>query len=237
MYSDNGLNFVGAKEILKPCVEELTADPVFKQKLAERGIEWYMMPPYGPHFGGIHESLVKSAKRAINAAMEWGQQRRLLTEGELRSLLSEAMGFLNARPLTRVSEDPQDLEPLTPNHFLLGRPNVSVPPKAHKASKYRDTYDFVQSMANHMWKRWTEEYLPTLLARAKWTTEKRNLAVDDVVLLVEPNLPRGMWLLGRVTKVFPNKDGLVRKATVQTKDGEYERPISRICVLEAAKKF
>ena len=34
---------------------------------------------------------------------------------------------LNARPLTPVSADPIDTDALTPNHFLLGRPNIGFP--------------------------------------------------------------------------------------------------------------
>ena len=34
---------------------------------------------------------------------------------------------LNARPLTAVSDDPEDLTALTPIYFLLGRENASSP--------------------------------------------------------------------------------------------------------------
>ena len=34
---------------------------------------------------------------------------------------------LSARPLKSVSDDPEDLTALTPNHFLLGRENASAP--------------------------------------------------------------------------------------------------------------
>ena len=34
---------------------------------------------------------------------------------------------LNARPLTAVSDNPEDMTALTPNHFLLGQENASAP--------------------------------------------------------------------------------------------------------------
>ena len=34
---------------------------------------------------------------------------------------------LNARPLTAISDDPEDLTAHTPNHFLLGQENASAP--------------------------------------------------------------------------------------------------------------
>ena len=34
---------------------------------------------------------------------------------------------LNARPLIRVNDHPNDLEALTPNNFLLGSSNIAIP--------------------------------------------------------------------------------------------------------------
>ena len=58
----------------------------------------------------------------------------------------------------------------------------------------------------------------------------RNLETDDLVLVVEPNVSRGMWLTGRVLRSFPGKDGRVRSAEV--KSGNYVRPVARLCLLE-----
>ena len=80
------------------------------------------------------------------------------------------------------------------------------------------------------WNRWLKEYLPLLTKRNKWTDEVRNLERDDLVLVVEPNVSRGMWLTGRVLRSFPGKDGRVRSAEV--KSGKYVRPVARLCLLE-----
>ena len=55
-----------------------------------------------------------------------------------------------------------------------------------------------------------------------------------MVMLVEPNAKRGEWPLGRVIEVFPGNDGLVRVARIKTKDGEYLRPVHRLCPFEYA---
>ena len=75
----------------------------------------HFSPPSAPHFGGVWESLVKSAKVALEAIVE----SRPLTEELLRGFVIQAESLLNGRPLTHVSVDPRDPEPLTPNHFLL----------------------------------------------------------------------------------------------------------------------
>ena len=77
------------------------------------------------------------------------------------------------------------------------------------------------------------EYLPTLLERSKWRFQDRDLQVNDVVLVVD-ELPRGEWLTGWVTKVFVGQNGRVRSALVRTPQGEYDRPIVRLCLLEEA---
>ena len=48
----------------------------------------------------------------------------------------------------------------------------------------------------------------------KWTSENRDLKVDDVVLVIQLDSPRGRWPLGRVTEVYPGRDGYTRVAQV-----------------------
>ncbi|CAB3992107.1 Hypothetical predicted protein [Paramuricea clavata] len=114
-------------------------------------------------------------------------------------------------------------------------PAITLPPgKFDDADLYsRKSWRQSQIMSDHFWKRWLHEYLPTLQQRQKWATPQRNLAeaVGDLVLLVDENLQRGHWPLGRVTKVFPGKDGLVRIAEVKTKN-VLKRPIQKLCFLE-----
>ena len=77
-----------------------------------------------------------------------------------------------------------------------------------------------------------KEYLLALNTRKKWVEEKRNIAPDDVVLLVDPGNPRGHWPLGRIQEVFPSLDGKVRVVCVRTGGKDYVRPITKLCLLE-----
>ena len=45
----------------------------------------------------------------------------------LRTVFAEVVTILNSRPLTLVSDDPSDYEPLTPSHFLLQRQTFALP--------------------------------------------------------------------------------------------------------------
>lgn len=77
---------------------------------------------------------------------------------------------MNGRPLTKVSGDPTDLEPLTPNHLLLLRGKPSLPPGLFgKGDLYsRKRWRQIQYLAELFWKRWIREYFPLLQERQKW---------------------------------------------------------------------
>ena len=74
----------------------------------------------------------------------------------------------NARPLTAVSDDPEDLTALTPNHFLLGRENANAPfmPSSERYHDLRKSFKTAQAYAEMIWKRWTREY------RTQWNQNR-----------------------------------------------------------------
>ncbi|TRY75828.1 hypothetical protein TCAL_13935, partial [Tigriopus californicus] len=124
----NGTNFRGAEVELRQALSARDRDPLLQEEMLKENIMWQFQPPSAPHFGGIHEALVKSSKRALYKAMTQAQQRQRLREFELRTLLSEVTGFLNSRPLTYVGGDPEDLQALIPNHFLIQRASKNLAP-------------------------------------------------------------------------------------------------------------
>ncbi|KAM9825109.1 uncharacterized protein ACBT44_005920 isoform 1-T1 [Syngnathus typhle] len=102
----------------------------------------------------------------------------------------------------------------------------------------------VQYLANEFWIRWRKEYLLNLQPRQKWTAHRRNLKVNDVVLLKEDMAPRNEWKLAKVTDVYPGTDNKVRKvrllvserthdkhSKLVTKTVSLERPIHKVIVL------
>ena len=129
---DNGTNFLGADREFKEGFNQGDRD-VMCEQLARGQIIWKFNPPGAAHFGGICERLVRSCKKTMLAIL--GNQRLALPV--LTTTMCLAEQTLKARPLTLVSDDPEDLEALTSNHFLLGRPVVAEP-LMPEAARYLD---------------------------------------------------------------------------------------------------
>ncbi|XP_021964116.1 uncharacterized protein LOC110859468 [Folsomia candida] len=79
----------------------------------------------------------------------------------------------------------------------------------------RKQWRCVQVMADHFWKKWTKEYRPTLLRRHKWCQTTKPIKVGDVILEVNDNLPRNTWPMGRVIKLYPGKDDVIRVVDIK----------------------
>ena len=119
--SDNGTNFVGAAKELKAFMDEREKAKI-ESNLAQKKIVLKFNPPGAPHFSGICERLVQSCKKVRIAILD----NRSFTDEVLSTTMCRVEQTLNARPLTAVSDDPEDLTALTPNHFLQGRENASA---------------------------------------------------------------------------------------------------------------
>lgn len=225
---DRGSNFVGAERELREEIKQWDQQKIDRE-LLQRGCKWIFQPPTASSMSGIWERLVRSAKTVLKAIL--GTQ--LVTEPVLQTLLTEVERVLNGRALTANSDDPNDLQPLTPAHFLMQRKTICLPPGVFQpADQYRRKWKQVQFLADLFWKRWLREYLPTLQVRGKWHRALPNLKPNALVLLVDDSAPRGHWSLGRVLEVYPGPDGMVRTVKVKTKDSVYVRPIQKLCLLE-----
>lgn len=228
--SDNGSNFIGAYSELKHLGEFLKQS---KQNIddhfSQNNIEWQFIPPHSPHFGGLWEAGVKSAKRHIKTVL--GNAH--LTFEELNTLLVQVEAVLNSRPLFPMSSNPNDLVPLTPAHFLVGRPLVAVPDVDLKEVPTGRLLRFqhIQQCLQHFWKRWQSEYVPELQRLTKWGRNHDKLEKDMLVILKDDNAPPLRWKLGRIVAVHPGKDGINRVVTVKTSAGEVKRSFAKLCPL------
>ncbi|XP_064624612.1 uncharacterized protein LOC135486060 [Lineus longissimus] len=226
--SDNGTNFIGAERELRELLQEIEQTEV-GEKLAEQGIHWHFNPPLGSHHGGVFESMIKAAKRGMKAILG----EACITDEELLTAVTEVEGLLNARPLTYCSKDPKDETVLTPNHFLVGQAGGQLAPVVTDEIAFnpRNRWRYIQDLVKKVWIRWQKEYLSLLQNRPKWMEEREDLKIGDIVLMVDPNSPRGKWPLGRVSEVFPGEDRRVRTVQVYSEGKEWRRPVSKLALL------
>ena len=224
--SDNGTNFVAAANELKSFVNESDRAKI-ESDLAQKKIVWKFNPPRAPYFGGVWERLVQSCKKVMIAILE----NRSLTDEEVSTTMCLVEQTLNARPLIAVSDDPEDLTALTPNHFLLGRENASAPfmPSSERYHNLRKSFKTAQAYADMIWKRWTPEYLPQWNQRSKWSKEHvRNLKEGELVWLVDDSTKRCGYKLGRILETITGNDGVVRSARVKMAHGELNLPVVKL---------
>lgn len=87
IYSDNGTNLVGAQKVLKTFL----GDKAVPDQLANKEINWHFIPPAAPHFGGLWEAAVKSAKTHLTKLAA----NALLTFEEASTLLCRIEAVLN----------------------------------------------------------------------------------------------------------------------------------------------
>jgi transposase InsO family protein len=224
IYSDNGTSFVGASRQIRALYEAAV-----HKYAAERKIKWHFISPSAPFMGGAWERLVRSVKTALKVTL----RERAPHEEVLATLLAEAEAIVNARPLTHVSADADCPEALTPNHFLLGDSSGRSFPEEDLSDAVlvgRSSWRKAQRLADHFWRRWVTEYLPTLAPRSVPGT-KVSINVGDPVLIGDGDLPRGSWPRGVIVTLFPGRDGVVRVADVRTAAGLLRRPLRKLVPL------
>ena len=219
MYSDNGTNNVGAFRRL---------DRV-QQQLGAENIRWSFIPPAAPHFGGLWEAGVKSMKTHLKKVLG----NTTCTFEELSTIVYQVEAVLNSRPLCPLSNDPGDLDALTPMHFLTGHVYVPIVdetdlPNAHFISRYEKMQLKYQEVCD----RYKTEYLTRLQNRPKWLKSTTNVKIGQLVLVQEDNLATTKWPLARIVETHKGADGLVRVVTLKTSEGSnIMRPIAKISPL------
>ena len=231
VWSDNGTNIVGAYKEFQKSVKEIDDDIVHAHAV-KLNVEWHFNPPTASHMGGVWERLIRTVRKVFVSLTNVTSCTRMSDE-VFETLLCECESIVNGRPITKCSDDVNDMNCLTPNHLLLLRQQHSVDMgKFDHVDQYKRRWRYVQYLVQQFWNRWIREYLPEMQKRCKWLKVARNVKPGDVVLIIGENTPRGIWPMGLVQEVQTGQDGLVRAAKVKTKSTVFVRPITKLVLLE-----
>jgi hypothetical protein len=223
-YSDNGSAMQGTKsdfeEMLNGRQTELKKWVAWKWEA-----DFKFIPPGSPHWGGSWERMIQEVKRILGLISE---RLKATSDFEYRTLLKRVQFILNQRPL----EIGDDGEVLTPWQIL--RPSAKrsggIPFELSNHNSLRRLWDAEQTF----WNQWHASYLRFLSSTCPTRQNRRvDLQVGDKVVVKENvGTYKPEFMPGVIREIYPGRDGLVRLTKVQTKNGFFLRPITRLCLAE-----
>lgn len=238
MVSDNGTTFHAAANQIR----KLASSEFLHNHLGKKGTEWTFIPNRAPWFGGWWERLIGLTKTTLKKVLG----RTCISINELQTVITEIEATINDRPLTYVSSNSDDPEPLTPAHLLHGRtitrlpyqyPDIKPIPMATSRSVLLKRADTLRKVIGDFQERWKREYLTALRERYQTTHGRtcnlQTIKAGDVVQIHEDK-PRALWRLAIVEEVVHGRDDLVWSAKLRIKDGLTNRPITKLYPLETS---
>ena len=117
--------------------------------------------------------------------------------------------------MSAESEQDDYLVPITPNQLLLGRTDDDGPVLDYSLDENNFTrLAYVTQVFDCWWDKWIKHVLPTLMPIKRWKQKRDNLNVGDVVMMLYPGQFKNDYRLAKVTKIHPDKKGLVRTVSV-----------------------
>jgi hypothetical protein len=108
--SDNGTNFVSGERELREAIANWNEEKIH-QHLLQKHIKWIFNAPTASHHGGVWECMIKTIRSVLKALLK----EQVTDEEGFRTLMCEVEAIINNRPITKVSVDSGDQDPLTPN--------------------------------------------------------------------------------------------------------------------------
>ncbi|XP_074661849.1 uncharacterized protein LOC141914526 [Tubulanus polymorphus] len=240
LISDNGSAFVAAAGGIKKLLDIHSV----RKYMLEKNVEWVFIPKAAPWHGGFWERLVGLTKQVLKRVLV----RAYISMSELITLVAEIEMVINNRPLTYLSDDLTDPEPLTPSHLLHGRVMSNLPHQSDTDAISDPEYGVsintqnlqkraqrVMELFEHFRSRWTNEYVIAL--RERHLSMRNNgrtseIRSGDVVLVHDDQKRRINWKLAIVTKLNYGNDGAVRSAEIRMGTTNTSRPINKLFPLE-----
>ena len=112
--SDKGGNLMKGEKELRKALQAWNQAQIHDY-LLQHDVKWIFNPPTASHHGGVWERCIRMVRKVMEALLK----QQVLDDEGLIALMCEVQSIVNGRPITKVSDDPRDLNALTPNHLLL----------------------------------------------------------------------------------------------------------------------
>ncbi|XP_069176110.1 uncharacterized protein [Procambarus clarkii] len=135
MISDNESNLVAGKA----CLRKIWNDLEVSTPLNQRQCHWKFIPPIAPWHGGFNERMTGTVKRTLRKT----QHFQMIALQELQTVAIEIEALVNSQPLTYLSDDVSQCEPISPVHLMYGGPLSTLVSLTDDPSYVRES-DLVQ---------------------------------------------------------------------------------------------
>jgi len=213
--SDNATCFKGANNTLCELRKMFNSDTVQEKMndfMTTEGVHWHFIPPASPHFRGLWEAGIMSMKHHMCRVIG----NVCISFEEMSTILTQIAACLNSRPLCHIPSGTNDPQALTPGHFFIGQPLMSLPDADYSSVPMNrlSCWQVMQRCTQHLWKKWSRHYLHRLQQCYKWPMESSNIQRGTMVLMNDDHVPPLQWNLGVIEDVHCGYDGLVRVANV-----------------------
>ena len=193
-------------------------------------MKWTFSTHLASHHNGSVESLIKTVKNALKKIVN----ERVLSEEEYRTVLKQVQELVNNCPLWPTDGNVEQ-SPITSNDLLRPK-GLNRNPTSLNEGNPKLRYDYIQRLVSEWWKLWLQYFVPNLQPRSKWRKLRENVAVGDIVLVIDKDIIRGQWQMAVVLEVYTGSDGNVRSVKIKTRTGTYDRPITKLCLLLSKQK-
>ena len=193
MISDNASTYLAAAE----AIQKLFQSDALKGALERQNVTWEFIPKRAPWCGGFWERMIGLTKQAVKKTLG----RAFISCEQLETIVVEVEAMLNDRPLTYVSSDLADPEPLTPSSLLYGRRTQMIPHDLEDPADVGDP-DFLTSnvirkqvdkqtwIIRQFWICWKNQYLTSLREYHKFSGNNRQVIKRGDVVIVHDDKAR-----------------------------------------------
>ncbi|GFU77765.1 integrase catalytic domain-containing protein [Trichonephila clavipes] len=189
---------------------------------------WKFIPPNAAWWGGWWERLVRIIKELLRRSLG----KSILSYEELSTVICDCEFLINSRPLTYISENPQELIPLTPAMFLIeNRCSDTTDIDELNSRDLRKRMKYRIKLLSDLRQRFRKEYLSELIQKQN-DNRVREPRIEEMVLIGNDNKKRLSWPIAKIIELIPGRDGEIRTVRLKTQHGTAIRPVQRIFPLE-----
>ena len=237
IYTDNAPTFKNSDKEITRCINMITKKKV-QEYLTMNRVNWKFIAERAPWWGGFYERLMKTIKIPLRKILG----RSKLSIDELYTVITEVESMVNSRPLTYIGDDPTSLVYITPASFLIQRPVVNFPVKALNVNKISSKrhlnvqIKYQEKYLNNIWNIWKNEYIKQLNMNTN-DCKVNTPFIGQVVMMLEPQMPRSKWKMGIISALHMGRDNIIRSVTVRTTKGMFRRTLNHLAPLEVNKHY